>query len=534
MIKVVTLLVFFCTYLLSYKCDLGSSSHRSRPNLELSYTSENFMIHYDASGSDAPVSLNENGNLIPDYIESVAEIAEQSRNMLVNVMGYREEPSDGDGFYDIYVQNYSNWGANFPESTNGESYIIIDNDYAENNFDSEYCISYLDKMRISVAHEYFHAIQRAYRPNYNLDHDFLLEMSSTWFERLMVDNCSDYLTFTESSAGIFKNPNQSFDGEDVSNGNQANFGYSMALFGHYLSRIVDSKGMTNEQDSDIVRKIWERYCYIEGSEDCSQNLSPRDAIIETIENAPFEDSFSRVWSDFMARNMLNGSYPYFNQDIYYHEDQQYINPPSVGITDAISEDEISEIDIALSPYSANIITLIALDDMIINSELSDNLDEFNGYYSLRGEIDTYSVIDNINFSFNANEMDTYSLVLTSKSGDSNVEFSFETTAVPDLDFSISKVYPNPVISSQNIVFKIETNLVIDFIDETILEIELYNILGQKIGSFNEHIQLSPGYNEISIPIRNYINSSGTYILKATINLEEHGYKNYSKKITVIK
>ena len=236
----------------------------------------------------------------------------------------------------------------------------------------------------------------------------------------------------------------------------------------------------------------------------------------------------------MARNMLNGSYPYFNQDIYYHEDQQYIDPPSVGITDAISENEISEIDITLSPYSANIITLIALDDMIINSELSDNLDEFNGYYSLRGEVDTYSAIDNTSFSLNANEMDTYSLVLTSKSGNPNVDFSFEATVVPDLDFSISKVYPNPIISNQNIVFKIQTNLAIDFIDRTILEIELYNILGQKIGSFNEHIQLSSGYNEISIPIRNYINSSGTYILKAAINLEEHGYKKYSKKITVIK
>ena len=529
------LLMFFCTYLLSYKCDLNPlPNNRSRPDLELSYTSENFMIHYDASGSDAPVSIDENNNLIPDYIESVAEIAEQSRNVLINVMGYREEPSDGDDFYDIYIQNYSNWGANFPENTSGQSYIIIDNDYAGNNFESDYCVNYLDKMRISVAHEFFHAIQRAYRPNYNLDHDFLLEMSSTWFERLMVDNCSDYLTFTESLVGIFKNPDQSFDGSDADSGNQANFGYSMALFGHYLSRIVDSKGVSNEQDSDIIRKIWERYCYIEGSEDCFQNLSPRDAIIETIENIPFEDSFSRVWSDFMASNMLNGSYSYFNQNIYYHEDQQYISPPLVDIADAISEDEISEIDITLSPYSANIITLIALDDMIINSELSDNLDEFNGYYSLRGEVDTYSVIDNISFSLNANEMDTYSLVLTSKSGNPNVDFSFESTVVPDLDFSISKVYPNPVILNQDMVFKVETNSAIDFIDETILEIELYNILGQKIGSFNEHVQLSSGYNEISIPIRNYINSSGTYILKAAINLEEHGYKKYSKKITVIK
>jgi len=534
MIKAVTLLIFFCTYLLSYKCDLNPISHRSRPDLELSYTSENFMIHYDGSGSNAPISINENDNLIPDYIESVAEIAEESRNILVNIMGYREEPSDSDGIYDIYVQNYSNWGANFPENTNGESYIIIDNDYAGNNFDSEYCVNYLDKMRISVAHEYFHAIQRAYRPNYNLDHDFLLEMSSTWFERLMVDDCSDYLSFTESSVGIFRNPTQSFDGSDAGNENQANFGYSMALFGHYLSRIVDSKGIANEQNSDIIRKIWEKYCYIENSEECPQNLNPRDAIIETIESVPFEDSFSRVWSNFMTRNMLNGSYPYFNQDIYYHQDQQYISPPSVDISDAISENETSTINLTLNQYSANIVTLIALEDMIIQSELSDNLNEFDGYYSLTGESNTYNIIDNINFSVIANEMDTYNVILTPKSGNTSVDFSFEATVIPDLDFSISKIYPNPIISNQNIVFKIETNSAIDFIDKAILEFELYNILGQKIGYFDNWLELNPGDNEISIPIRNYINSSGTYILKATINLEGHGYKSYSKKITIIK
>ena len=539
--------VFLFTYLYGHRGghDLLNSDLRllERPNLELSYTSENFMIHYDRIGDDAPIFIDENNNSIPDYVESVAEIAEESRNILVNVMGYREEPSDEDGIYDIYVQNESRWGVNIPEQSladpgsgdAGRSFVIIDNDYSEANFDSEYCDNYLDKMRISVAHEFFHAIQRSYRPDYDEDHDFMLEMSSMWFERLMVDNCSDYLTFTESPIGIFRNPNQAFDGSDIEDQlDQADFGYSMALFAHYLSRVTDSKGFEDQKSSDIIRKIWERYCYIEGSEDCPQNISPRDAIIQTIESDTFEDRFSRVWSDFIGRNMQNGSFSYFNQDIYYHEDQQYIPPPSVSITDVVSENESSTINLTLNPYSAKIVTLIAFDDMAINSTFSDNLDGFDGYYSLRGDVNTYNIIDNIDFNLNLNDMDTYYLILTSRSGTSNVDFSFEATVVPDLIFSVSKVYPNPIASNQNLVFKIETNSTIDFIDKARLNIELYNILGQKVGSFYNNIQLNSGYNDISIPLKKYINSSGTYIIKAAIDLGEYGYKNYSKKITVFK
>ena len=534
MLKKLIFPIIFFTILFGYRCELGKEHNRSRPELELSYLSKsgNFMIHYDSSGGNAPVNLDENNNLVPDYIESVSEIAEESRDVLINVMGYQQEPDDADGIYDIYIQNYSRWGANFPESTNGESYVIIDNDYSGENFESDYCSNYLDKMRISVAHEYFHAIQRSYRPDYNQDHDFLLEMSSMWFERLMIDNCSDYLTFSESPIGILENPTQAFDGADVDASNQANFGYSMALFAHYLSRITDSKGFEDERSSDIIRKIWEQYCYVQGSDSCSENHSPREAIIQTIEG--FGDSFSRAWSDFIARNMLNGSYSYFNQNMYYHEDQQYINPPSVGITDILSQNEASTINLVLNPYSASIITLIAFNDMIINSDFSDNLDEFNGYYSLRGDVSTYNFIDNANFSLDLNDMDTYSLVLTSKTGNSSVDFSFEVAIAPDLVLSISKVYPNPIISNQNIIFQIETNSAIDFIDEARLNIELYNMLGQKVGSFYENIQLDSGYNDISIPLKNYINSSGTYIIKAAIDLGEHGYKNYSKKITVFK
>ena len=83
-------------------------------------------------------------------------------------------------------------------------------------------------------------------------------------------------------------------------------------------------------------------------------------------------------------------------------------------------------------------------------------------------------------------------------------------------------------------FKIETNSAIDFTEKSTLELHLYNILGQKVGSYSQNIQLFSGYNEIQIPIKNYINLSGVYIIDAKINLEDDEDKYYSKKFTVIK
>ena len=81
---------------------------------EFSYFSENnqFQIHYDTEGSNSPDLADLNSNDIPDYVEEVAIIAEDSRHTLINIMGYLAEPDDEDGIYDIYIVNQTAWGWN--------------------------------------------------------------------------------------------------------------------------------------------------------------------------------------------------------------------------------------------------------------------------------------------------------------------------------------------------------------------------------------------------------------------------------------
>ena len=378
------LISYICFLLLSFsllfshsnRCNQSFLKIRSRPELSHTYTSqeENFQIHYDIEGVNAPSLADQDNDGVPDYVQLVSEIAEDSRNMLVNMMGYLQEPDDDDGLYDIFILNQSAWGWNVVEDSNtGISYVKIDNDYNGNNFESEYCLNNLDKMRISVAHEYFHAIQRAYRPNPITDHDFFLEMSAMWFEDLMVPECNDYLSFVDAlSYSIFNNPLQSFDGSDLtSSQSQSNYGYSMALFLHYLVSL--DKSIENSFNSITVRNIWESY---------STGISARDAIVGIVENE-IGDSFATIWSDFISRNMFCGVFNYFNQDIYYYSDQQYIEPISIETSDYIFTDENQLYVSDIKPYSANILAIGIMDDMLIESYLSD-FEKYSGYYSVLG------------------------------------------------------------------------------------------------------------------------------------------------------
>ena len=69
-----------------------------------------------------------------------------------------------------------NYRLNIPdENIVGASYIEIDNAYEENM----YLTSGLNTMRLTVAHEFFHAVQRSYRNNLSFGEGYFWEMSST-------------------------------------------------------------------------------------------------------------------------------------------------------------------------------------------------------------------------------------------------------------------------------------------------------------------------------------------------------------------
>ena len=104
------LVLFFTSYLFSeHRCGFYENNfiniQRSRPNLDVSTFSPtgHFKIHYDTLGIDAPSLIDNNNNNIPDYIDEVGIIADSSRYVLVDLMGFNAEIDDVDNIYDIYI-----------------------------------------------------------------------------------------------------------------------------------------------------------------------------------------------------------------------------------------------------------------------------------------------------------------------------------------------------------------------------------------------------------------------------------------------
>ena len=77
---------------------------------------------------------------------------------------------------------------------------------------------------------------------------FFYEITSTWIEDIIVPDSNDYLYFVND---FFDNPEQAWDEPT---------GYSLALFGHYLSTIVNNE--YNQINSTVIREIWEKYSEI--------------------------------------------------------------------------------------------------------------------------------------------------------------------------------------------------------------------------------------------------------------------------------
>ena len=334
-------------------------------------TDNYFMIHFDRSGVDAVSSSDYDGDGIPNYVEEVEAAAMHSKNLLI-YMGYELAIEDNNAIYDIYINNMSEgyYGVNVPDgSVSGASFILIDNQYESSNYGP---ITGLDAMRVTVAHEFFHAIQRAYGTS-GPDH-YIMELSSTWFEDVAYPEINDYVNWADP---YLNNP-EAVLSEYGTSENDLDPGYALALFGHYLTKVYDD--VENEQDGIIMRSIWNKI-----ANSSPENGYVREAIDEVL-SVRHNISFADAWSDFNARNLFNGEFSNEYNHIYYYEDQKYFDPID---TDVYSQIEYST---WVNPLNLNNISndgvkirSSAIDDQsIVTITIEDtyDYDDFSVYYAI--------------------------------------------------------------------------------------------------------------------------------------------------------
>jgi hypothetical protein len=242
-------------------------SLQARPILAETYNSPSghFKIHYAVSGDDAVYQASTDvspANGVPDYVDGVARIADSVWTHEVGDLGYPAPPADsfytegGDYRYDVYLLNLaaSFYGLSYmdslsidgPGSIRATSFMQLDNDYQ--SLDA-YKSRPLDAVRVTMAHEFFHAIQfgmdftEADDYNRSFPRRYWMEMSATWMEDEMYDGINDYYGYLKYFFDVPTVSIQQFKGfTDL-------HPYGSAVFPIFLSE---------QYGKELIRDIWER------------------------------------------------------------------------------------------------------------------------------------------------------------------------------------------------------------------------------------------------------------------------------------
>ncbi|MBD3234500.1 MAG: T9SS type A sorting domain-containing protein [candidate division Zixibacteria bacterium] len=270
-----------------------------RPRLQESYETPegHFKIHYCVTGDSAVLNVGvdedpEDG--VPDYVNFVGDVCEFVWERELEDLAYLPPPSDsfysqGDGAaYDIYIMDLSDglFGWTAPDSvvtypTRYTSFIALDNDY------SWFSGSYTDAIKVTMAHEFFHAVQFGYdltEYQSNPYSSWWLEGSAVWMEEQVYDEINDYLNFLPD---FFENPHLSLTETSEL---------------HMYASCVWPIFLSEKFETDIIKKIWTLCAEVSGY----NVLSATDEVLYDPSN-DYKSSFNEAFAEFATWNYFTGS-----------------------------------------------------------------------------------------------------------------------------------------------------------------------------------------------------------------------------------
>jgi hypothetical protein len=218
-------------------------------------------VHYVASSGDAPNLTDGNGNGRPDYVDTVLATTIRVHNTLV-AAGYRAPKPDrglgGSNQTDIYIADIADDGRygycttdqNVPRQGpyDAWAYCVLDDDYNEFRTHTP-----LENLQVTVAHEYFHAVQFGYDA---AEDSWFLEATAAWMEDEMYDDVDDNVQYlVQSPLRYPRVPLDTF---------AAGFHYGTWIFFRYLSERYPASqaGLPT-----VVRDMWRKADSASGAPD---------------------------------------------------------------------------------------------------------------------------------------------------------------------------------------------------------------------------------------------------------------------------
>ena len=177
--------------------------------------STNVCLHWVESSLDAPPQEDVDLSGLPDWVETTAGVLEDVWQKEVVKYGYRPPKSDltsashgPDGRIDVYLADIGDDGlfgycaTDDPDLLDGiyppwdgSAYCVLDNDYSAAQFGTR--SSGLIGLRVTAAHEFFHAIQFSYDA---LEDLWFMESTAVWMEDEVFDNINDNRVYLRTSS----------------------------------------------------------------------------------------------------------------------------------------------------------------------------------------------------------------------------------------------------------------------------------------------------------------------------------------------
>ncbi|MFT5367701.1 MAG: hypothetical protein ACI8V2_002662 [Candidatus Latescibacterota bacterium] len=213
---------------------------QSRPTRTASAKSASgrFDVHYNTSGFHAVSLVDGDANGIPDYVDETIKAFDASWDRQITQLGYNPPPSDGDGVYDIYISSLgtqSVYGLTWPGGSDTviPSHIEIDNNFTDANV---YFTQGIDGLKVTAAHEFFHAIQFGYYADFGAS--WWQEMTATWMEDVVYPDINDFYAYLP---GRLNDPEASIDAGGI-------HPFGGAVYAHHMEQVYGI---------DAVRIVWE-------------------------------------------------------------------------------------------------------------------------------------------------------------------------------------------------------------------------------------------------------------------------------------
>ena len=291
-----------------YQARLGKLAQR-RPDVQHDILSPSgrFRVHYDTEGRNAVSSRDDDANGIPDYIDLTMTVLDSTWVLEIEQLGYNPPPSDkglgGGDEYDAYVIELdgSYYGFAYPEAAGAiitPSYLEIDNNFTNSGYKQT---RGLDALRVTIAHEFHHAIQFGYYATF--DGSWWQESTSTWMEEVAYPHIDDYLQYLTYflgepqralNSGVFRSLHT----------------YGTAIFSHFLDQ---------RYGRELNRLIWE-----EVGRRRSVDLAHFDRVIRQVEPG----GLGVAMGEFAVWNYFTGAR---YQGEYYAEGDKYPTVPTRDI-----------------------------------------------------------------------------------------------------------------------------------------------------------------------------------------------------------